>query len=465
MHTVKISTRSSKGFLPQPANAWGIILLFALITVVGLITGLGKVLNFAFPAGALGVGLVLYFRYPVLYLGFTWWLWFLTPLVRRLADYRSGYTEPSPILLAPFLVTLITAITFLKILPVAIKKGCLPYLLSLTGIAYGFMIGWIKVSIMGIAVSLLSWLAPVLFSCHLFLNWRDYPSYRDNIQRVFLWGALVSGAYGIVQYIVPPEWDLAWLRNLSADGSPTSFGIPEPLGLRVWSTMHGPGVFGVVMMAALLMLLSNVRPLSLPATIVGYLSFLLCAVRSAWVGWFIGLLNLITALKPKFQMRLTLMILIGSMCIVPLTTIEPFADVIGPRLESFANLQEDGSGRERQENYDKWLTYATKNVMGDGIGNNPGLLDSAVLEMMIGLGWLGSALYGGGLVLLLLKLVMDTKLRGDMFASTARSIAVGMFSQLIFGSIMLGLPGMMLWGFMGAGLAAQKYHQHSESNR
>jgi hypothetical protein len=452
-----VSRQSFKGFSLKPAQAWTVILGFVLLTALACLAGLGKILNLVFPAGAFGVALFLYFRYPILYMGFIWWLWFLTPLVRRLADYRSGFTDPSPILLAPFLATMVTFITFLRVIPKASCTGCLPYVLSFLGVIYGYLIGAIKGSPAGVTISFLEWLSPILISCHLFVNWREYPSYQKNTQRVFLWCAIIVGTYGVFQYLIAPDWDRVWLMNVSSAGS-TSFGKPEPLGMRVWSTLHGPGVFGQVMMAGLLLLLSNIEPLSLPATAFGYLSFLLCAVRSAWFGWAVGLLNLITFLKPKFQMRLTLIVLIGSLCVVPLTMIEPFSKVIGSRLETFSSIQEDGSRLERQENYDHFLGYALTNVLGDGIGNNPGLLDSQVLELLINLGWFGTLFYASGFLSLLLKLTLDSKLRADAFASTARAITLGMFCQIVFGSVISGLPGIILWGFMGVGLAAQKYH-------
>jgi hypothetical protein len=457
MDVLRTSSPAPKGFMLQPANAWLAILAFIVLTAVGALAGVGQVLNIVFPAGALGLSVFLYFRYPILYMGFVWWLWFFTPFVRRLADYRSGFTNPSPILLAPLLASLVTSITFLKILPKAQRSEYLPYVIAVVGIMYGYCIGFIKATPASVTLALLEWLAPVFLSCHLFSNWRDYPSYQKNIQRVFLWCAIIAGAYGIFQYLVAPDWDKAWLTNITA-GEDSSFGRPEPLGLRVWSIMHGPGVFGQAMMAVLLVLSSNVGPLSLPATALGYLSFLLCAVRSAWVGWAVGFLNLMIFLKPKFQMRLMLIVLIGSLCVVPLTMIEPFSDVINTRLETFSDIQNDGSGKERQQNYDNFLNYGLTNVLGDGLGNNPGLLDSQILELLINLGWLGTLLYVSGLLVMLVKLVMDPKLGRDSFGSTARAIALGMFAQLAFGSILTGLPGVMLWGFTGIGLAAQKYH-------
>lgn len=460
------SSTSRKGFhlVPQPAIAWVAILGFIALSALGILAGMGKLLNLAFPLGALVVGVLLYFRYPVLYLGFTWWMWFLTPLVRRLADYRSGFTDPSPILLAPFLVTFITLITFLQYAPKLKGQGGLPFVIAFVGVSYGFLVGLIKSSPVAASVSLLEWLAPVIFSCHLFVNWRDYPSYRQNTQRTFLWCVLVTGIYGVIQYLIAPEWDRFWLTNVAETGN-TSFGNPEPLAIRVFSTMHGPGVFASVMMAGLLLLLNNVGSLSLPATAFGYLSFLLSLVRASWGGWVVGLLTLFTSLKSSLQIRLILVLLVAAVCIVPLATIEPFSEVIDTRLQTFSNLEDDGSGQARLGNYNIALSRALTNFVGDGVGADQGLLDSAILDMLLSLGWLGTIFYMGGMLLLLFKLLLSPETRLDPFASTAHAIVLGIFFQLAFGSVMLGLPGMILWGFSGIGLAARKYYRHQLSAR
>lgn len=454
------SSRNRKGFhlVLKPAIAWIAILGFISFSLLCILLGLGKILNLAFPAGALIVGAILYFRFPILYIGFTWWVWFLTPLVRRLADYRSGFTDPSPILLAPYMVTLLTLITFLQNVPKLKRQGGLPFVLSFIGLFYGFLVGLIKSSPIAVSISLLEWLAPVIFSCHLFINWQNYPSYRQNIQRVFLWCALITGIYGVIQYLVAPEWDRFWLINTEM----LSAGYPEPLGIRVWSTMHGPGVFAAVMMAGLLLLLSNIGPLCLPATAFGYLSFLLSSVRSAWIGWLLGLIALVTSLKPKLQIRLILIILVAAVCVLPLTTIEPFSEIINTRLQTFSNLESDGSGAARKENYDKWLYYALTNVLGDGVGGTA-LLDSAILDTFISLGWFGAIFYGSGILSLLFQLIQDSKITNDPFVSTVSAITLGMFCQIVFGSVMLGLPGMILWGFLGIGLAAQKYYWYQQN--
>jgi len=185
-------------------------------------------------------------------------------------------------------------------------------------------------------------------------------------------------------------------------------------------------------------------------------------VRTAWVGWIIGMLNLLISLKPKFQMRLMLFVLIASLSIVPLTTLEPFSSVINTRFQSFSELSDDQSALDRQDSYTELLGEALTNGIGEGIGGQQAsfVFDSTILESFFTLGWFGSAFYFGGIILLLTRLLRTFKNSSDVFSNIARAIALGMLVQTPFGSVIKGLPGVVFWGFLGIGLAAQKYHSY-----
>lgn len=453
-----------KGFFSlglQPAQAWMAILGFIIFSALCSLAGLGKILNLAFPAGAFAVAIFLYVRYPVLYIGFTWWIWFITPLIRRLADYRSGFTDPSPILLTPYLVILVTLATLWQHLPKTHREGGLPFVLTFAGVFYGFLVGLIQASPVTVTIAFLEWLTPVLFGFHLFVNWRDYPSYSRTIQLTFVWAVLLTGAYGIFQYLVAPDWDRFWLIKTEM----ASAGTPVPLGIRVWSTMSGPGVFAIFMMAGLLLLFTNQGALRLPASTVGYISFLLSLVRSAWVGWFMGFLALVTSLKAKLQRRLIISILVMAVFVIPLTKVEPFSEVINARLQSLSNAEKDGSAQARSALFTDNIDKALTNFQGDGIGTAGKFSDNALLTILFSLGWFGTIFYMGGMLLLLFELFQASEMSFDSFACTARAIAFGVFVQLIFGSVMLEGPGVVLWGFLSTGIAARKYHQHQRSAR
>lgn len=443
----------------HPPQAWLAIVAFVLLTMLTIVVGAGRILNLAFPIGATAVGLFLYFRYSILYIGFTWWIWFLTPLVRRLADYQAGhFTEPSPILLAPYLVTLITLLTLWRHFPSAYKQGKLPFVLAIVSVFYGYLLGLIRVSPLKATVELLEWIAPILLGFYLYVHWQNYPIYRQNLQRVFVWGVLVTGGYGIFQFLVAPAWDCFWIINADMN----SIGRPAPLEIRVWSTMNAPGPFASFMVAGLLLLFLNKGVLKLPAMTAGYLSFLLSLVRSGWGAWFLGLLILASSMKLKFQVRIIATALAIAIMVVPLATVEPFAGVLQTRFETFSNLEEDGSGEARKEMYSQQLGPALTTVVGKGIGS-PGF-DSGFINILLSLGWLGGSFYLGGLLMLFYQLFQGCKRQIDPFTNVCRSIATPLFIALLFGSFMMGIPGALLWGFLGMGMAALQYNKHFLAN-
>jgi hypothetical protein len=470
-----ISTSSSVRIVPQesqqPLLAWIVILLFVLFTTVCISIGAGSILRPAYIVLSFAIAIFLYLRYPTFYIGFTWWIWFLTPLISRLIDYRSTFDESRLILLSQYLVALVPLHTLLKDLPKSYRQGGLPFILAFMGVFYGFMIGLVKTSPMTAGRSVLDWLIPIPFGFYLFVNWRNYPQYRQSIERTFLWGVLVMGAYGVVQYLVAPEWDRFWLISTKL----TSFGDPEPLALRVWSTQSSPGPFAVTMMTGLLLLLNGKGLLSFAAAGAGYLSFLLTMVRTLWGCWLVGLLTMLTSLKPRLQMRLIITILVMAVCVVPLVTMEPFAGAINARLQTLSNLEKDDSARVRQKIYEDGITKAMTNGLGNGIGNTfvvdkdgilrPIVIDSGFLEMFFTLGWFGAIPYLGGLILLLYQVLQYSEFRFDSFMAASRAIGISCFAALPGGSAMLGLSGMVLWSFLALAMAAHKYYQHQRTTQ
>ena len=447
----------------QPTLGWTAILGFVFFSLLCILAHAGGLLRLTYPVGSLLVGLFLFRRYPVLYVGFAWWLAFLTPFVRRLIDVQSGWVDPSPVLLAPFLVMLLTGLTFVQQFPRYLRQDGLPFILSAAGVFYGLLVGLIKYPPTAVVVPLLNWLAPILFGFHLFVNWRNYLAYRQNLERVFLWGVLVSGAYGVMQYLVAPEWDRFWLINSKS----IAFGTPEPLGMRVFSTMNSPGPFATVMMAGLLLLFSSQSSLRFAAVGVGYLSFLLSLVRSSWLGWAVGVLMYIPSLKPRLQMRLIVTILVMAICVIPLVNMQPFSGAIAARLQTFSNTQNDVSYNQRLEGYGQILGEALAEIPGNGLGfvlanDSLGSNDSGILSMLFNLGWFGTIPYLGGMILLFFSLFRGTEGRSDPFVSASRAISLGVFAQIGLGSSTLALSGVVMWSFAGMALAAQRFYRQQQ---
>jgi hypothetical protein len=450
------------------ALAWVAILGFILLTAFGLVIHIGGLLRLVFPVAAFLVAVFLYPRSPVLYLGFAWWIAFLSPLVRRLIDYQSGWVDPSPVLLAPFLVLMVTALAFVRTLPRLYRQGGLPFILAIGAVVYALLIGIIQQSPKAVVVPLLNWITPILFGCYLFIHWRDYPRYRENLQRVFLWCVLITGVYGVLQYLIAPEWDRFWLVNAKA----LAFGTPEPLGIRVFSTMNSPGPFATVMMAGLLLLFSSRSQWRFIAVSAGYLSFLLSLVRSAWLGWAVGLVTFIPTLKPKLQMRLVVSILVMAICVIPVINLEPFATAINNRLNSLTTVSttSDVSYNDRLAGYSDFIGEALAELPGKGLGftishGTIGSNDSGILSLFFMFGWFGTIPYLCSIFLLFITLFRSSEGRSDPFIAAARAISLGVFAQIGLGVATAALSGAVMWGFAGMALAGQKYYLHQRLQR
>ncbi|TAF07673.1 MAG: O-antigen ligase domain-containing protein [Nostocales cyanobacterium] len=452
----------------RAAPSWIVIAGFILLIATCYFGGAAGLLRLVFPATSLLVAIFLYLRHPILYIGFTWWIWFLTPLLTRLVDYRVGWDPTRQMLVAPYLVVFVTIATFLKHLPSAIRQGGLPFVLGFFGVFYGCLIGLIYNQPIPVIRGFLDWLSPIIFAFHLFVNWQDYPSYRQHLQRVFIWCVLLLGIYGIYQFVVAPEWDRYWLIESKMF---TSTGDPVPFGMRVWSTLHSVGPFGAVMQTGLLLLFTSSGSLIFPASSVGYLSFLLTQARTNWGGWLLGVIMIMGSAKVRIQMRLIAIILVMAICVIPLTTIEPIYKVISTRMESFSNLEKDGSFNDRSASYERNLNLALSNVLGNGLGNiwkvnektgqiEAVVIDSGILDMFFTLGWFGAIPYVGGLLLMIFSVSQSNAARFDSFVNAARAIGISSCAQVIIGSAMLGIAGMIMWGFFAMAMAAHKYYQH-----
>ena len=277
---------------------------------------------------------------------------------------------------------------------------------------------------------------------------------RKLSQRVFAWAVLVTGTYGIFQFLVAPEWDRIWLKGIEL----TSMGNPEPLGIRVWSTMNAPGPFATFMTAGLLLLFSYQSPIKIFASATGYLAFLLTLARSAWVAWLVGLFAFATNLDSKRQLKLLQIIAVTAVLIIPLTTIEPFSEEISSRFDTFTSLEDDNSLQARQRTYGSVFSRALLSFLGSGISGK--VYDSTILTALIHLGWIGSIFYMSGLLFLAYAIFSQAKGISDPFFLSARAIFLSIFIKIPFGFVIVELNGVLMWSFLAIAAAAKMYHQN-----
>lgn len=456
----RISQSGRHNSLLQPTDAWALIIGYGLLNTLLAFVGAGKIVNLAFPIGGVIVAAFLCQRYPVLYIGFSWWVILLSPLLRRLADFHGSFTDPSPILLTPYLVVWVIIIPLWNRWPTILSKDGFPFALSIAGIIYATFVGFVNLSINEVFVGLLDYLSPIFFGIYIYVLWPKYNLFRNHLIRLIPWTILILGAYGIYQYFSFPPWDQAWVENTKL----SSIGGQEAENIRIWSTLNSSEPFGAYMAAALL-LVFNIQSFLLPFAIpVGYISLLLTLVRSAWLGWIGGILTLTTSLRPKLQMRLLITILVMTILVVPFVMGGSYSDRILDRVGTLSSLQNDGSGQIRLNTYQELYERVTVAFVGDGIGGPT--YDSALLGTIINLGWIGVLPYATGIILLIIALFQGNEYRHDPFIAAARAITVSCLVRLPVNVVLQGASGTLFWFFLAFGLAGRRYaiYQKTQSN-
>ena len=447
------------------------VALFWAANLALIAAGLARLVPLAYPALAVAVGGLLYLRARGDFLAFVWWLWFLTPLVRRLVDYQVGWTPVSLVVPTPYLVALIPAVTLVGRLGALTMPQLLAFGLTVSGIGYAYMVGLGTAGVAAATFGLLTWLVPVLFGFHLMAAWRDYPTWRRVIPRVFVQGAVALSVYGIVQFVQVTPWDAAWMVNSAMD----SIGWPEPFRVRVFSTMNAPGVLAMVLMTALLLGLQAPgawrRIVQLPV----WMAILLTQVRSAWLGLAIGLVLVLSGQPLRRSLALLASGALIVLLLLPLLQVDAIWQVVGTRLMSLGELEGDHSLRQRLELYGEFTAVAAGNLAGAGIGSTNlatrlsndgalgslGVIDSGVLEILFVFGWPGTILYGAGIALaLILAALGRQQADGDRFQVAAAAVVAGCLVQLVFFNPLGGAVGMIFWCFLGLILSGQRAARH-----
>lgn len=432
---------------------------------VGTAAFLGSLAPFvelSFSVVALVTAGLLLWRKPALYIEFMWWVWFLTPEVRRLVDFRTGYTDSSLVMLAPYLVTgvaLIAVLGRVHKLPSACR---LPLAFVAVGLLYAYCVGVLNNGLVSATFDLLSWGAPVISGAYLLTHIRHSVMFRSATQRAFTWGLLLMGLYGLVQYFYVPGWDGYWMLNSGLN----SIGYPLPLEVRVFSTLNAPGPFAIVVMAGLLLVFSErgvLRPLAAGG---GFVGFALSAVRSAWGGWVLGFLIIAASLPSKLRNRLLGTFLLTTLVTVPFVTTGPVGNLLSQRLSTLTNLADDTSFNDRLALYGNFSSYIAGNPLGQGLGGTgvaAGLssdddsflsVDSGFIAVFYTFGILGALYFLGGAAALF-KLVFSSSLRlRGLTDAVYVGITAATLSQLVFNNTWSGVPGMVLWFFPALYLAS-----------
>ena len=443
------------------------VLGFVAVMSIPPVVGMAGLMPLLFPALALATAAVLLALTPGGYLAFVWWIWLLSPFVRRLVDWQLGWAPISTIMLTPYLVTALCAITLVRRIGDLATPHLIALCLAVAGVAYAFVIGLGSVGVAAASFGFLTWIVPILFGFHLAASWRSYDLWRDTTRSTFAYGLIVIAAYGVLQFALLPPWDAYWMAHAGM----SSIGQPLPFRVRVFSTLNAPGVFASFVMAGLLVGFGGRGKAGLlAAQPLVWLAFLLGQVRSAWLGYGLGLCLIMIRLPLARGARIALLGLGLVVAVLPMLQLDAVEEVVMTRLASFSAGQSDHSLQERMQLYARFFNVAVDNVPGGGIGstnlatklsNNGGLgalgtIDSGILELLYTFGWPGTLLFASGLGLALTTAMRTWSRPTDPFSLAALAVAVSLLAQMLFFNTLIGAVGLIFWTMLGLVLASQR---------
>ncbi|MFM0208494.1 O-antigen ligase family protein [Paraburkholderia sediminicola] len=437
------------------------LLLFA--ATLGLILlHQGRLVEYFFPLGAFGVAAVLYWRSPAHYIGFVCWLFFLTPEVRRLADFINGsFNEQSPIMVATLLAVALTGLTLIRRVALLGQRRAAPLVLIVIALLYAFVVGMAQVGPAAATFTLINWLYPVMVAFYLTVTWRHYPDYHRVLLKTFVYGGLLMSVYGLLEFVSPMPWDAFWLISSKM----LSEGQPVPFGMRISSTMNSCGPFAVTLMTILLMSLAARGKARIVLGCVGIPALLLTSARSTWGGFAIALVYSFAMLDGKNRMRLMAGVLGLAVVAAPLMMIDQVAEPVMQRLSSIQDLGKDNSFQARADFYKSFMSSALTDIAGQGLGTT-GLgsklsndtaaqamlnFDSGLMEVPYVMGWPGTLLYTTGIVMLLWRAYRASRQHpSDLLAISGVGVAVAILSMMVFINTLTSVSGMFF--FLGVTL-------------
>jgi putative inorganic carbon (HCO3(-)) transporter len=449
------------------------IFLFCIMMSVALLIGIGSVwIPFE---TVVQVSLLLAVLLPsfLLALSSSSWLlpsiiamWAFLPEVRRLFDWLTGgYTSISLLSIAPLLVSMLMLIPIIRKLhelPKPIQTTMLWFAITC---GYGLSIGFVKNGVASL-FDLAGYIIPLLIIPYIYTSNLGQKE-RDRWLSAYANIAVIVASYGLIQYLVAPPWDVFWMNHVEMN----SIGRPEPLSIRVFSTLNSPGPAGLFLSGAL-------APMLLERRWRGFLGWLgvalvalclaLTMVRASWITLVIILVTYMLTNNSRHKLRSILSLLaFGTVMYVVLSRL-PGAEAIMGRFQSLGSGSEDQSFNERLAFSMNLIPTLLHNPLGSGLGSigvgtkleNGGALgtfgdfDNGFWAIFLTFGIGFGLFFFRGVWLVAKRAIVAMKSKSVPMYGPRLTLAVltGAIVSLIFSNAFTGLNGVILWFLVGAGL-------------
>jgi hypothetical protein len=462
-----------KGEMGGIPNAKRLLLVSAVILVSLGLSPRSNLLVYIFPIFSVVMAWTLLRNSRRQYTSFVLWLWFLDPFIRRMVDFRSGINSGAPILLAPYLASCVALYYVVRDERKLIKQRSIPLCYIFVAVLYGAVVGLFNFPVSAVLQGLLTWIAPLCFACFIYQERIAFGEIYRTFERTMIYGTLVAGTYGIYQFFAPTPWDKLWIETL---GNPT-FGFPEPMQVRVFSTMNAPQILALFLVAGILLALHSKNRLRFFAVSVGTLSLVFSMARTAWVSLVVGLIYLIVKAHARLRAQIFAAILM-SLAAFGVALQDPrVALLVSHRIDTLSDVRHDDSFVVRIEGYGNLFAGIVDHPFGLGIGGqangndkteNEQLVsrggkfvmqnDSTLAAIILSLGGAGTLLLSVSLGMLVLTIVRLDAPSGSP-GEAIKMLSLVLASEFFFNNVIDGPSGFLSWTILSLGLAASSVTQ------
>jgi hypothetical protein len=449
-----------------------IVVGVGLVLPCGFVEVSASLARLLFPLYVLGFGLMLQKRCRPLYPAFCLAVFAFSPLLRRIADYHAGFSTFSPILLAPYIVSLPCVLPLLR---QALRPERSWMFIAMLGcFAYACFMALFQDHVAQALYEPLRWVVPIGLCAFIMERPKlAYVTHRGAVHALAII-VLILSVYGVAQYYDPRPWDRTWMMNVH---NPT-FGQPLPFRIRVFSMMNSPASAANFTSAALL-LLSGESGLAFLVAIAGVPLVALTAVRSAWWSLAVGLVVMLAMAPWRRKVRLTVFLLSGTLLASGLlasreTLPNELRYFINDRLYTMMNLSTDRSADDRLTTYSQFYSRLADRPFGEGFGVNSStisdfakqnrpVLDSAIMESFLTFGLIGGLVYFFAMGGFLVAGYRACRAGGGRLAACLAAF-YAMLAGMPLGTTQIGEVSIVAWTCMGLLLAYADFKRSHTSS-
>lgn len=429
-----------------------------LITIAGVLSPVSKLLIILLPTLSFGLAIYLHRRLPGYYIALVCWLFFFIPLVRRLIDFRTSSATASFVMIAPFLACFGGLAIFRNNSSGMFSSRLKTWLYVVAAVVYGAVVGILQNPLVAVVQDIFGWTAPICMALYLYAQREHARELLGTLRSSFLYGTLLMGLYGLYQFFYLAPWDAFWMENSGLN----SIGLPEPMQVRVFSTMNSPQPLAEFLICGVFLSMTSTRRIRFLAIPLGLLVTGLTMSRSSWISGFIGMIIISLALNSRQRMQIVALLLLCVVLVGGASQIPEVNQLLTRRLQSFGNLHEDESVNDRVESQRQAIAAFQSSPFGLGLGagahaKNEGpsygvppqtieIGDNGLEQVLLSFGWCGSIIFVigfGGAVFTSLRASRDPELL------SVRALLIGMILQIPVMGVFPGASGFLIWSAIG----------------